>query len=173
MASGIRSAAPGVPLAPLALQVESAVQTSVLPVPSEAVGWLRLGWRPLGLGRLGFGIGPYWGGYWAFGWNPWLYNPYWYGPYGYGPSLYYDYPDYSYDWSDDPPPYRPDSYNSQDAPDANLSPNYHLDGSSNDNNNNRQLDLSDASAGNSNSTQDAPPRSPKPQWLRRPSLSQR
>jgi hypothetical protein len=75
--------------------------------------------------------------------------------------LYYDYPDYSYDWSDDPPPYRPDSYNSQDAPDANLSPNYHLDGSSNDNNNNRQLDLSDASAGNSNSTQDAPPQEPE------------
>ncbi len=132
------------------------------------LGWtggFRGGWGGgrWGGGGWGFGVWPYWGPYWAFGWNPWLYNPYWYSPYWYGPSSYYDYSDYSYDWSDDPPPYRPDSYNSQDAPDANLSPNYHLDSSSNDNRNNedRQLDLSDTSAGDSNSAQNAPPQEPE------------
>jgi hypothetical protein len=88
-------------------------------------GW---GWGGWGFG---FGIGyPFWGGFWgpysAF-WSPWWYNPYWYGP-----ASYYNYPDYSYDWSDNPPPYQPDSYNSQDAPDANLSPNYHLSSSLNE-----------------------------------------
>jgi hypothetical protein len=38
-----------------------------------------------------------------------LYNPYWYAP------LAYTYPDYSYDWSDDPPPYRPDSSYEHDS----------------------------------------------------------
>jgi hypothetical protein len=84
-------------------------------------GFGRWGWGGWGFG---FGIGwPFWGPYWAFGWDPWWYNPYWYGP-GYD-----GYADYSYDWSDNPPPYRPDSYNSQDAPNANLSPNYHLSSS--------------------------------------------
>ena len=94
-------------------------------------GFGRWGW-----GGWGFGIGwPYWGGfwgpYWAIGWDPWWYIPYsWYGP---GPAYY---PDYSYDWSDDPPPYRPpDSNNTPgnhvSAPNSNLSPNYGIDVSSN------------------------------------------
>ncbi|MFY9906487.1 MAG: hypothetical protein WBX02_20785 [Terriglobales bacterium] len=74
-------------------------------------GWggLGFGW---GWGVWGFGFGwPYWGwgGFWgptwAFGWDPYWYNPYWYAPLAYN----YDYPDYSYDWSNDPPPYRPDA----------------------------------------------------------------
>jgi hypothetical protein len=101
-------------------------------------GWGGYGWGGRGgwgWGGLGFGFGwPYWG----FGWDPWLYSPYWYGPwaYSYYPDYGLDY--YGYNWSDDPPPYRPDSYNSKDAPDANLSPNYHLSASSNSNN--RELD---------------------------------
>jgi hypothetical protein len=76
-------------------------------------GWRGNDWdRGWGWGGWGFGVGwPFWGFYWgpawAFGWDPW-----WYGSYGYGPwpaYSYYHYPDYSYDWSDNPPPYRPDS----------------------------------------------------------------
>ena len=37
------------------------------------------------------------------GWAAW--NPYWYAPLAYT----YDYPDYSSDWSNNPPPYRPDA----------------------------------------------------------------
>jgi hypothetical protein len=65
-------------------------------------------------GGFGFGFGfgwPYWGLYgpaWAFAWDPWWYGPYYYGPWaGYG--YYPGYVDYSYDWSNNPPPYRPDS----------------------------------------------------------------
>jgi hypothetical protein len=94
-------------------------------------GWGGYGWAGgfgrWGWGGWGFGIG--WP-YWAFGWNPYWYNPYWYGPWSYS-----YYPDYSYDWSDDPPPYRPDSDKSPgshvSAPDSNLSPNYHLSSGSN------------------------------------------
>jgi hypothetical protein len=64
-------------------------------------GWGR-GW-----GCCGWGFGwPYWGFYWGPSWalwNPWWYSPYWYGPW---PGYAY-YPDYSYDWLDNPPPYRP------------------------------------------------------------------
>ncbi len=81
-------------------------------------GWGR-GWG-WGWGGWGFGFGwPYWGGYWgpgwAFGWDPW-----WYAPYGYA-SPYYIYPDYSYDWSDDPPPYRPDTSLNYDSPESQVS----------------------------------------------------
>jgi hypothetical protein len=81
-----------------------------------------------GRGGWGFGFGgPFWGPYWAFAWDPWWYNPYWYGT-----GAYYSYQgygsDYGYDWSDDPPPYRPGAY----TPDANLSPNYHLNSSLSD-----------------------------------------
>jgi hypothetical protein len=73
-------------------------------------GW---GWGGLGFGWgfWGFGFGwPYWGwgGFWGPGWVAW--NPYWYNPYWYAPLAYtYDYPDYSLDWSNNPPPYRPDA----------------------------------------------------------------
>jgi hypothetical protein len=99
-------------------------------------GFGRGGWGGWGWGGWGWGFGfgwPFWGGFWGpyWGlWDPWWYNPYWYGP------GYYGYTDYSYDWSDNPPPYRPDSYNSQDGPDANLSPNYHLSSSLNNGSNN-------------------------------------
>jgi len=88
-------------------------------------GWRGNGWRGdwhrdwdrgWGWGGWGFAFGwPYWGGYWspywAFGWDPWWYGPYWYAPgpvYNYYPEYGY-YSDYNYDWSDNPPPYRPDS----------------------------------------------------------------
>jgi len=56
----------------------------------------------------GFGFGwpfwsAYWGPGWAFGWDPWWYSPYWYAPLAYS-----YYPDYSLNWEDNPPPYRPD-----------------------------------------------------------------
>jgi hypothetical protein len=75
-------------------------------------GWGRgYGWGGgWGWGGWGFGFGwPYWGLGWGFGWNPWLYNPYWYAP-----LAYTYYPDYSYDFYDNPP-YRPDS-NDNDSP---------------------------------------------------------
>jgi len=79
-------------------------------------GWGRgYGW---GWGGWGFGFGwPYWGFGWGLGWAPWWYNPYWYAPWpAYG---YPYYSDYWYDWSDDPPPYRPDSSpNSSYDPDS-------------------------------------------------------
>lgn len=104
-------------------------------------------WRSgFGYGRgfggwgLGFGFGyPFW----AFGWDPWWYNPFWYGPYwnaygyGYYPG-YNGYLDYSDDWSNNPPPYRPGSWpdqqaNSNDANGNNANGNnangYGLDGS--------------------------------------------
>jgi hypothetical protein len=66
-------------------------------------GWGGFGW---GWGFWGFGFGwPYWGWGWGLAWNPYLYNPYWYAPLAYN----YDYPDYSLDWSSDPPPYRQDA----------------------------------------------------------------
>jgi hypothetical protein len=71
-------------------------------------GW---GWGGLGFGWgfWGFGFGwPYWGWGWgpAWGaWGPYGYNPYWYAPLAYN----YGYPDYSLDWSNNPPPYRPDA----------------------------------------------------------------
>jgi hypothetical protein len=73
-------------------------------------GW---GWGGLGFGWgfWGFGFGwPYWGwgGFWGPAWAAW--NPYWYNPYWYPPLAYsYGYPDYSLDWSNNPPPYRPDA----------------------------------------------------------------
>jgi hypothetical protein len=91
-------------------------------------GWGRgWGWGGgWGWGVWGFGFGwPYWGGYWgpgwAFGWDPWLYGPYGYGPYGYAWPTY-GYPGYDYDWSDDPPPYRPDASYDYDSPGNYLSP---------------------------------------------------
>jgi hypothetical protein len=75
-------------------------------------GWGR-GWGccgSWGWGGWGFGFGwPYWG--WGLAWNPWWYNPYWYAPW---PASYY-YPYYGYDWSDNPPPYRPDSASDDDS----------------------------------------------------------
>ena len=67
----------------------------------------------------GWGVGfgwPYCCGYWAPGWtfgaDPWLYDPYGYA-----------YPDYyGYDWSDNPPPYRPDTSDNYDSPGDYLSP---------------------------------------------------
>ena len=80
-------------------------------------GWGGRGWgggrgRGCCWGGWGFGFGgPYWGAYWGpawgFGWNPWWYSPYWgYDAYWLGTPYAY-YPDYSYDWSDNPP-YRSD-----------------------------------------------------------------
>src|ERR1017187_6014592 len=64
------------------------------------------GW---GWGGWGFGLGwPYWGG-WDLGWNPWWYDPFWYAP---RPAYSY-YPDYSWDYDNDPsydPPYRDDHH---------------------------------------------------------------
>lgn len=74
-------------------------------------GW-RGGWRGgWGRGGWGFGFGwPYWGLGWGFGWDPWWYNPYGYDPYWYSPYPAYNYyPDESYNWSDNPPPFRPDA----------------------------------------------------------------
>jgi hypothetical protein len=94
-------------------------------------GWGGYGWRGYGYGggccwggwAWGFGLGgPYWGPYWGFAWSPYWYSPYWYNPYWYGTA--YDPAYYSYDWSDNPPPYRPDSQASQNDPNANLSPNF-------------------------------------------------
>lgn len=92
------------------------------PVPS--FGRIGNGWRG-GWGRgYGWGSGwgwgggwgfgwPYWGFGWGFGWDPWFYDPFWYVP---SPAYYY-YPDYGpdYDWSDNPPPYRPDSAHDPDS----------------------------------------------------------
>jgi hypothetical protein len=82
-------------------------------------GWPGYGWGGGFWGRgwgWGFGFGwPYWGGYWGLGWNPWWYDPYWYSP------LVYTYPDYSYDWSDNPPPYAPDSSYNYDPSASDLS----------------------------------------------------
>lgn len=71
------------------------------------------GW---GWGFWGFGFGwPYWGAYWGpYAWAPWYYpyyDPYWYSPW----PAYNAYPDDSYNWSNDPPPYRPSDDNSQPA----------------------------------------------------------
>jgi hypothetical protein len=79
-------------------------------------GWGRgFGW---GWGGWGFGLGwPYWGFGWGLGWDPWWYDPYWYAPW---PAYTY-YPDYDYDWSDNPPPYRPDSSPDSDSPGSYLS----------------------------------------------------
>jgi hypothetical protein len=67
------------------------------------------GW---GWGFWGFGFGwPYWGPY---AWAPWYYpyyDPYWYSPW----PAYNAYPDDSYNWSNDPPPYRPSDDNTQPA----------------------------------------------------------
>lgn len=78
-------------------------------------GWgccrLGFGW---GWGGWGFGFGwPYWG----FAWNPWWYGPYgYYDPYWYSPWPAYNYyPDDSYNWSTNPPPYRPSDDNTQPA----------------------------------------------------------
>ena len=97
--------------------------------PAPGFGRVVDGWRGgwgggWGWGRgwgWGFGFGwPYWGGYWgpgwAFAWDPW-----WYAPYGYAWPAYTTYPDYSYDWSDDPPPYRPDASYNSDSPGSHLS----------------------------------------------------
>jgi hypothetical protein len=66
----------------------------------------------------GFGFGwPYWGAYWGpFAWNPWWYYPYGYDPYWYSPWPAYNYyPDDSYNWSDNPPPFRPSDDSNQPA----------------------------------------------------------
>jgi hypothetical protein len=121
-------------------------------------GWGGFGWGGFGRwgwGGWGFGFGwPYWGGfwgpYWGFAWNPWWYGSYWYGPW----PAYSDYPDYSYDWSDGPPPYRPDSNKSSD-PNANLSPNFNLDSglNSSPNDDGRRFDLNrDTNMSSVNST---------------------
>jgi len=107
--------------------------------------WGRgFGW---GWGGWGFGFGwPYWGGYWspywAFGWDPW-----WYGPGWYAPLAYPYYPDYSYDWSDNPPPYAPDSWYEDDsagnylsAPNANFNTNYDANFNANYDDNHSDLD---------------------------------
>jgi hypothetical protein len=83
-------------------------------------GWRSYGWRGgwgwgggFGWG-LGFGFGwPYWGAYWGpFAWDPWWYYPYGYDPYWYSPWPAYNYyPDDSYNWSTNPPPYRPSDDN--------------------------------------------------------------
>jgi hypothetical protein len=76
-------------------------------------GWHGHAWGCCYAGWGGWGFGLYWGFWgptWGFGWSPWYsaywYNPYWYSPYGYSPWAY-GYPDYSYDWSTNPPPYAP------------------------------------------------------------------
>jgi len=57
--------------------------------------WLRM--ALLGLGRLlGTGVGA---------WDPYWYNPYWYARWPTPTTI----PDYSLDWSNNPPPYRPDA----------------------------------------------------------------
>jgi hypothetical protein len=65
----------------------------------------------------GFGFGwPFWGPYWGpYAWAPYYpyygYDPYWYSPY---PAYNY-YPDDSYNWSTNPPPYRPSDEDNQPA----------------------------------------------------------
>jgi hypothetical protein len=93
---------------------------------AHGFGWGGNGWRG-GWGR-GYGWGglwgggfgwPFWGGYWGpgwgFGWDPWWYGPYWYAP---SPAYYSYYPGYgpySFDWSDNPPPYRPEAAADRDS----------------------------------------------------------
>ncbi len=113
-------------------------------------GWGRgWGWGGWGWGGWGFGFGwPYWGGYWGLGWNPWWYDPYWYAP------SVYAYPDYSYDWSDNPPPYAPDSAYNYDPSASDLSaPSSNYDAYFSLN--------SDASPGNSGSVQNG--QTPQPE----------
>jgi hypothetical protein len=86
-------------------------------------GWRGGGWGwgrgvGLGYGLWGFGFGyPYWGAYWGpFALNPWWYYPYGYDPYWYSPWPAYNYyPDDSYNWSNNPPPYRPSDDTKQPA----------------------------------------------------------
>jgi hypothetical protein len=68
----------------------------------------------------GFGFGwPFWGAYWGpYAWAPWWYSPYPYAydPYWYSPYPAYNYyPDDSYNWSTNPPPFRPSDDDSQPA----------------------------------------------------------
>jgi hypothetical protein len=69
-----------------------------------------------GWGGWGFGFGwPFWGPYWGYAWGPWYY-PYGYDPYWYSPWPAYNYyQDDSYNWSTNPPPYRPSDENNQPA----------------------------------------------------------
>jgi hypothetical protein len=81
-------------------------------------GWgcCRIGFG-FGWGGFGFGFGwPFWGAYWGpYAWAPWYY-PYGYDPYWYSPWPAYNYyPDDSYNWSNNPPPYRPADDNNQPA----------------------------------------------------------
>jgi hypothetical protein len=88
-------------------------------------GGIRGGWPVYGCCAGGWGWGFGFGyPYWALAWDPWWFSPYWYGPYGYGPYWYGPYssfgydPGYSYDWNDNPPPYRSapgDSQSSQQS----------------------------------------------------------
>ncbi len=82
-------------------------------------GWgcCRFGFG-FGWGGWGFGFGwPFWGPYWGpYAWNPWWYYPYGYDPYWYSPWPAYNYyPDDSYNWSTNPPPYRPSDDHNQPA----------------------------------------------------------
>jgi hypothetical protein len=107
-----------------------------------------------GWGGWGFGFGS---PYFAFGWGPWygsyFFARYYYGPYYYSPWPSYSYDlnhdDYSYDWSTNPPPYRPDS---------SLDDNARGNGSTNDKDNNNinaeQSDLTRPTANLDNNNDD-------------------